>query len=379
MAKMRKTTLNKKWPVWLAVAAACLGLHYLVMVLCRMAMNGGFSLQSFAEMFWQRLTEPGDAPRYLDIAANGYVTTGENQINLVFYPLYPYLTRAVSFLTGSLPVAGMIVSQVSYAAASVMLYELILLDADARCAWDGALLMALYPFSTFVMGVFSEGLFLLLTISALYALRRDRMVFAGIAGFLAALCRTQGMLLFFPAVYQWIHQCFLSRNRRKPKITDLSLLLIPLGFFCYLCVNYALHGDWFKFLQYEAAAPWFQSTQWIGSNIAQHWGMAVDYGGLGYVIYYVQIILYFVILGVLIYGAWKKENLMYLLYGGVYLGFSYLSGWMISGGRYMLGCVPLFIILGKLRDGLPRRLILVSSALMFFAYSLFFFEAHAIM
>ena len=374
-----KSALKQKWPVWLAVAAACLGLHYLAMLLCRFVMNGGISLQSFGDMFWQRLTEPGDAPRYLDIAANGYVTEGENQINLVFYPLYPLLVRGLSILTDSLPIAGIVVSQTCYAVSSILLYELILLDADARCAWDGALLMALYPFSTFVMGVFSEGLFLMLTVGALYALRRDRMAAAGIIGFFAALCRTQGMLLFFPAVYQFVRVCFLGPDKRRANISDCCLLLIPLGFFAYLCVNYRLHGDWFKFLQYEAAAPWYQSTQWIGRNIAQHYRMAVEYGGLGYIIYYVQIALYFSVLGVLIFGARRKENMMYLLYGAVYLGFSYLSGWMISGGRYMLGCVPVFIILSKLRDGLPRKLVLCISALLFFAYSLFFYKAHAIM
>lgn len=374
-----KSALRKKWPVWLAVAAVCLGLHYLVMILCRFVINGGFSLQGFSDMFWQRLTEPGDATRYLDIAENGYVTEGENQINLVFYPLYPLLVRVLSFLTGSLPAAGIVVSQVCYAVSSVLLYELILADADARRAWDGALLMALYPFSTFVMGVFSEGLFLMLTIGALLALRRDRMLLAGIIGFFAALSRTQGMLLFFPAVYRWIQVCFLAPEKRKPRFSDLCLLLIPLGFVTYLCINYALHGGFFKFLQYEAAAPWYQSAQWVGSNIAQHYGMAQDYGGLAYVIYYVQIALYFVVLGILILGAYKKESLMYLLYGGVYLGFSYLSGWMISGGRYMLGCVPVFIILARREDGLMKRLIFAASALMFFTYSLFFYQAHAIM
>ena len=374
-----KSALKKKWPVWLAVAGLCLGLHYLVLVLCRIVCNGGFSLQGFSDMFWQRLTEPGDATRYLDIAQNGYVTEGENKINLVFYPLYPLLTRAVSFLTGSLPAAGLAVSQACYCVASILLYELILLDGDEKSAFGGTLLMALYPFSNFVMGVFSEGLFLMLTIGALLALRKGRMIAAGILGFLAALCRTQGMLLIFPAVYRVVDQCLLDKEKRRFRLSDLSVLLIPLGFFLYLCINHHLYGDWFQFLKYEAAPPWYQSTQWVGENIAQHYRMAVDHGGLGYVIYYVQIVLFFVILGVLCLGIWKKENLMYLLYGGVYLGFSYLSGWMISGGRYMLCCVPVYIILGKIKDGPVKRLIFAASALMFFTYSLLYYKGHAIM
>ena len=92
-----------------------------------------------------------------------------------------------------------------------------------------------------------------------------------------------------------------------------------------------------------------------------------------------QIALYFAVLAVLLYGVYKKERMAYLLYGGVYLGFSYLSGWMISGGRYMLCCVPIYIILAKLKDGLPRRLLLAGAALLFFLYSRMYLLGYAIM
>ena len=39
-----------------------------------------------------------DAPHYLDIARQGYVSTGEESRWIVFYPLYPWLVRAASLV-----------------------------------------------------------------------------------------------------------------------------------------------------------------------------------------------------------------------------------------------------------------------------------------
>ena len=373
-----KRLLTKRVWTWLAVFFSVLALHYVMLALHLLTTGSPFSFQQLSDLIQRRLMEPGDATRYIDVAQHGYVTQGENAINLVFYPLYPLLMRWLGWLTFSLPLAGVIISHVGYGVASVLLYELILLDGEKRNAWDGALLMALYPFSMFALGVFTEGLFLALSIGCLYALRKRDFLAAGIVGFLAALTRTQGMLLFFPAVYEWVTLRF-GPKKEKFRWRDGFLLLIPAGFGVYLGINAMLWGDCFQFLKFEAGEPWYQSTQWVGKNIAQHFSMGQNYPGLAWIIYYAQIALYFSILAVLFYGAYKKERMAYLLYGGVYLGFSYLSGWMISGGRYMLCCMPVYIILAKLKDGLPRRFLLAGAAMLFFLYSRLFLLGYAIM
>ena len=370
--------LKKRWLDWLLILAFTLGLHYLAMALHLLIESGSFSFDQLGGLIAGRLMEPGDATRYIDVAQHGYVTQGENMINLVFYPLYPLLMRWLGWLTFSLPLAGVIISHVGYGIASILLYELILLDGDRRQAWDGVLLMALYPLSMFALGVFTEGLFLALSIGCLYALRKRNFLAAGIVGFLVALTRTQGMLLFFPAVYEWVTLRFGPR-KEKLHWRDAFLLLIPAGFGVYLGINAALWGNCFQFLKFEAGEPWYQSTQWVGANIAQHFSMGQNYPGLAWIIYYAQIVLYFSVLAVLAYGVYKKERMAYLLYGGVYLGFSYLSGWMISGGRYMLCCVPVYIILAKLKDGPARRFLLLGAGMLFVLYSLLYLRGYAIM
>lgn len=372
-------TFKCKARTWGLIAAVVLGIHALMLALAHVVIAAAFHPDELWSMIVSRLTEPGDATRYLDIARNGYTVAGENAINLVFYPLYPLLIHGLGAVTGSLPLAGVLISQISYAFASILLYETILLDGCRRCAWDGVLLMALYPFSMFAMGVFSEGLFLLLSIGCLYALRRQRYTAAGVVGFLAALTRTHGMLLLFPAAYEIIAGR-LGPEKRKLRMPDAALLLIPAGFGVYLLINYHLHGNCLQFLQFEAAAPWYQSTKWIGENIATQFQMALEHPGLDFIIYWPQIILYFAALAVSIWGIWqRKARIGELLYGGVYLGFTYLSGWMISGGRYLMCCVPIYLILCRIKPGLARGLMFLGCGLMFFAYSLFYLAGYAIM
>ena len=373
-----KNDFRKKARTWALIALMCLGLHYGMIVLAHLIIHGGLDAASLGSMMIERLTQPGDATRYLDIAMNGYTAAGENAINLVFYPLYPLFIRLLGAVLGDYGLSGVLISQISYAAASILLYEMLLLDGDRRRAWDGVLLLALYPFSMFTMGIFSESLFLALVTGCLYALRRRNMAWVGITGFLAALTRAQGVLLLFPAVYEIVTLRF-GEAKRKPRPADAALLLIPAGFGVYLLINYALHGNCFQFLTYEAGKPWYQSTRWVGSNIAMQYGMAKDNPGLEWIIYWVQIALYFIALITLLAGIRKRQRISEILFGAVYLGFTYLSGWMISGGRYLLCCIPLYVIWSGMKPGLGRTSMISGCAMLFFAYSLFYLIGYAIM
>lgn len=371
-------TIKNKLGRWALLIMMSLGLHYLMMILAQLLLQGSFSFAGLGQLMTERLTMPGDAERYLDIAKNGYTTSGPNAINLVFYPLYPYLIRIFSCFGANMEIVGMVISQVCFSAATVFFYELISMDQDDRTAWTGALLLNLYPFSIFAMGVFSEGLFLLLTIACMYAIRRHHFLLAGMIGFLASLTRVQGMLLLFPALYEWLVS-WRQEKDRKPRWWDCAVLMIPLGFCVYLFINYNLHGDALMFLEFERAEPWYQSTEWLGRNLALQYDLAKEHHQLAFTIYWPQIVLYFAYLAALVYGLFKKERTAYLLYGGVYLGFTYLSGWMISGGRYLFSCFSVLIILSKIQNETARRLLLFTTSLLFFAYSFFYLMGHAIM
>lgn len=370
---------ERKKEVTIFLVTICL--HILILLLAFGAyrmQNQGAGLQYLKERF----TTAGDSPHYLFLAEEGYQSEGDQAKLIVFYPLYPFLMRVLGvLLLGNYELAGLLISNICAGLAGVYLYKLVRLDYGEQRAVEAVLLFLLYPFMMFTMGVYTESLFLLLTLAALYQIRQGKWVQVGLLGFAAALCRTQGMLLLAPAVYEWLHQRAESgksfREYASPR--DMSIFLMPVGFLCYLLLNYVKLGDFRAFWEFQQAPPWYQSTHWINANITKDYGMALDYRGLSFIIYWVQIVLIFLALAVLFYGIRKGVRTSLIVYGGIYTCFCYLTGWLISGPRYMLGCVSLFVIFAAVERERVRYVILGVSAVLCMVYTILYIQGQAIM
>ena len=137
-----------------------------------------------------------DTLAYIEIADHGYQRFDDV---IVFPPLYPIAIRAVALLTfGDLLVSALIVSTAAAIAALALLYRLTddLFDEDTA-RWS-TLYQLVFPTGYILLAAYAEPLMLLLTVWAFYAARRDRMAWAGVAAFLAALTRLQAAVLFAP-------------------------------------------------------------------------------------------------------------------------------------------------------------------------------------
>ncbi len=329
----------------------------------------------FFDYFRQRFTTAGDSPHYLYIAEHGYVKTGENVNNIVFYPLYPLLIRALgALLGGRTALAGVILSQMCYGFSSVALATL----AKKECAHPGAALAAywLYPFGFFCLGVFTEGLFLLLVALGLYLIRERKWLLAGLVGFFCALTRTQGILLLLPGIYCAWRDC---RREKRWNWKVLALAGPIVGFGVYLALNKAVCGSFFAYQYYESIEPWWQTPQWLGTTIAQQVDMILQYPGISDWIYWPQLVLYFVAAALLLAGYRQKLDTAWILYGTAYLGMCYTASWLISGSRYMLGCVPLYLAVGRLKNPRLRALILLCELAFLAVYFVFYMQGQAIM
>ena len=361
------------WP-WPIVFLVSVGVLWLGSYYGYKAMN--WPGEGFLARMWVRFTEAGDAPHYLFIAENGYVSAGENVNNIVFYPLYPFLLRLLGkLLGGRYALAGLLLSQVCCGMAGVMFQKL----AKKDCPCPGAAMAAywLYPFGFFCLGVFTEGLFLLLTITGLWAIRERKWLLAGAAGFLCALTRAQGMLLLLPGIYCAWRDMRDRGWKFEPRY--LALLAPALGWGLYLGLNRAVCGDWFAFRYYESIAPWWQTPQWLGDTLAQQFSMGVQYPGLANWIYWPQLFIYFIAAALLMAGWKRRLDNAHVLYGTAYLGMSYTASWLISGGRYMLGCTPMYLAAGSLKNRAVRALILGGELVMFLYYAACFMRGEAIM
>jgi Gpi18-like mannosyltransferase len=356
------------------VFAGALALQFLVLYCAYRTTSTTGSLSDFWHLFRERFTNGGDNPHYLYIAEHGYPRSGDQANQLVFFPLYPAALWLGHLLVGSYTTGGLLISWLCWGGACVTVLDLAALHLDRSRALVAVGLLALYPFSFFSMGLYTESMFLLLSGQCLLRLERGQWRTAGVIGFLAALCRTQGFLLVLPAVFLWA----VARRRSASLLDGAFLLLIPGGLGAYLLLNRIVAGSWTAFRRYERAAPWYQSTHWVTDNLIQQYGMAKAYPGLASFIYIPQIVLFFVVVAVLYYGYATNAPTALLIYGGSYLTLTYLSGWMISGPRYVFGCLPLFLVAARPRHrawqiGLP-----VVSGVLLTSYATLYLQGQSI-
>jgi hypothetical protein len=145
-----------------------------------------------------------DAGWYLSIASEGYQWNSANhgQQNLVFFPAFPMLTRAVTYLVwwhDPTPAvflwAGVLVSVVAFVTALIYLYYL----ARDRIGEDDAALaislLAAYPFAVFYSAAYTEALFLLAAVATFYHFLHGQLWRAAGWGLLTGLTRPNGWMV----------------------------------------------------------------------------------------------------------------------------------------------------------------------------------------
>ena len=116
-----------------------------------------------------------------------------------FWPLYPLLLRLGHGFTGlSIPLVGVVLSNLAFLFALGFLDRLVRRDYDPAVATRTIWLVSLFPTAFYFSAVYTESLYLLFTVAAIYAGHCRRWGWAAVAGSLAALTRNTGVLLLLP-------------------------------------------------------------------------------------------------------------------------------------------------------------------------------------
>jgi hypothetical protein len=199
-----------------------------------------------------------DATYYLAIASHGYTSKPDLP---VFFPLYPLLIRALGYLTGSDVIAGVAISAASFGIALVLLHRLTELELGRRAADATVLLLAFAPLSFFFTAVYTESLFLALSVGAIWAARRERWALAGVLGALATLTRVTGILLVVPILIMHLP----SRRRLTRQLA--WILLLPAALLTYLAFLAASGLSWL--------APFKDEVHWDHVSTGPIGGIAV--------------------------------------------------------------------------------------------------------
>jgi hypothetical protein len=236
----------------------------------------GFLTQPFHSVPLDKLLAPAarwDSSWYIAISQHGYYSFQSRN----FFPLYPLLMSFVALFVGSPLIAGMLISFGSLIVGLTVLYRLALLDLDETAAKLTVLLVAFFPVSLFLSAVYTESLFLMLSVTAFYAARREHWALAGICGGLAAATRSNGVLVLLPLAL-----LYLYGPRAVPSMSDESawwrpnfritrsaawLLIVPVGLLAFVGFLAATHGAPF--------APFQSAEKYWGHTFAGPFGAVV--------------------------------------------------------------------------------------------------------
>lgn len=314
-----------------------------------------------------RIWDRWDAPHYLDIARTGYQAAAEERFRIVFYPLYPWLTRMFSFIVQDYFLSALIVSGLASLVIGVMLYRLVRLDEKEVTAQRAVLFLFLFPTSYFLHIGYTESLFIALVVSAFYAARSGNWLAAGICGAFATLTRVNGLLLIPALIVEAVWQ---YRKERRINWQWGWIGLTAAGFLIYLALNRQVTGNAFEFSS-------IMRQKW-GKYLSTPWhGLYELYQGLlGRAPWEQQMIAFqeilFIVVGVAatIFAFWKLRP-SYTVWMALNLLLWMSTSSIQSTPRYLLALFPLFILFGR-----AARYPLWQSLILF--WSMFFMSFFAV-
>jgi Gpi18-like mannosyltransferase len=282
-------------------------------------------------------TNRWDALRFEEIASFGYRT---DDVSAAFFPGYPIAIREVDIASpfGAFG-SAILVSNLSYLAALVVLYGLTARELDVPVARRAVVLLASFPTSFFFLAPYSESLFLLLTLLSFWWYRAGRWTIGGLAGAGASIVRSAGVLLVPALVAEALTQH--GRSRRRAVTAALLPLLGPLAYGLYWL------GRTGEMLQpFRAQGAWFRTFQWAPTTL---WN-AIRLGGQGIgdargLYWTIDLLLTAIVLVSLVAG-WRAIRTTYLVYVlatiVVVLSYPLPERPLLSAPRFLVVLFPAF-------------------------------------
>jgi Gpi18-like mannosyltransferase len=306
-----------------------------------------------------------DAGWYLAIVERGYpdaVAGGfgvQAQSTIAFFPGYPLVIEAGSFVTGLSPaVTGVVISTLTGAAASVAIWLLAARVTDVKSADRTVVLFSFFPAAYVLSMVYAEALFVLLVASCLLALVLERWAVAGLAAAFAGLVRPNGLVLTLCCGWAAI-QAIRRHGSWWPAIAPL---LAPTGTLAFLWYLYQRTGDPLAYIHTQRRG-WDQGFDFGVSNARS----ALSIVASRQVGFYVLMMLACLIgIGVALYllARWRLPAPLLIYVVGI-IGIALMSSNPTSLPRFLLAAFPVLIPIGRhLPDEAYPVVVACSAALM---------------
>jgi len=294
---------------------------------------------------WQTLWNRWDATHYLRLAEKGYTAKGDGRFSIVFYPLYPWLVRAVAVVCRNYFGAALVVSGLASVCAGLLFRRLVALDQPPKVARLAVWFLFIFPTAYFLHIGYSESLFLALVVGCLLAARTQSWALAGLLGALACLTRVNGLLLVPTLLLEaWLQY----RTTRRFDWRWLWIAAAGLGFAGYLLLNYRVTGDPFAFTAimekqwYKKLAP-----PWLG--IRDVWLRIPHFNLTEGLLEFVFIVFSFLCT----VWCWWKLRPTYAIWMSLNWLLINSTTYVVSVPRYCLTFFPIFILLARVAAKRP--------------------------
>ena len=304
-----------------------------------------------------------DGFHYLSIAYNGY-----HLFQQAFFPLYPILISISTFLSATEGIySGLIISHLSFLLFLLLFVKLLKIDYKENNIYWILLLFIFFPTSFYLGSVYTESLFLFLSVASFYFARKGRWFLASLFAAFASGTRLIGIFLlpFLVVEYFWqkyetevsvkknkttLFQC-LKLTLWKVKKDVYWIVLSPLGLILYTIWLKFVYND---FLYFQHALPAFGSNKSGNSFILLpqvffRYLKIILFSNFNYqyVIAVIELLvtMVFLILSII---AFRKIRFSYALFSLLSFVAPTLTGSLSSMPRYVLTIFPLFIVLNIL-------------------------------
>jgi mannosyltransferase PIG-V len=191
-----------------------------------------------------------DAQWFLRLATAGY-SHGDN--SAAFFPAFPLAIRLVHAVPGIGPLgAGLLVANACAFGALVVLHGLTRFELGDAAARRAVLFTALFPTAFFLYAPYTESLFLLTSIACFWFARRDRWVWAAVAGALAAATRSIGVVLILALWVEVVAQHRRDGRAMLPRFVAAGAIAI----------GPALYAGWWWLRARDVFAPLDAQRAW---------------------------------------------------------------------------------------------------------------------
>ncbi len=311
-----------------------------------------------------------DAAWYRDIAHGGYA--GVAKVGLRFFPLFPLIGRAVSWLPGVDAGFGVVlVANVSALVMGFLVYELARRERDdtelaRRAVW----IVFLAPSGFVLVMGYAEATFMIASLVALLGLRSRRWWVAAAAGMVAGLTRPLGALLVVPAVIE-VYRARATASRKEYAALAGAVAGPVAGIGSYLVWARHLSGDFLYPLNVQQVSTsrggWIDPLRAVWRAARQ--ATSGDHLSAGiHVVTAVVLVLLIVVLA----RRWPASFTAYAIAAAV-VGLSARN--LDSLERYSLSTVPFALAAADLSRGENReRIVMVALAAALVACSVLAFS-----